>query len=333
MKQLTTNRKLVTRLESRKSQFEALRALWEKSLAQKVRAGDLSSRSADTYKVGVRWFLDWVADKPEAFENITLWRGYLLSDKGYSVNTVKTLANGVRDFVLWGIEQGAIDPKLLSTFGKTRRGAGHQVHLREPLTNKEVLDVLASADSSTDAGKRDAAILAVLAYCGARQSDIVNANLHDLHWNGKRFKLDIIGKGRIEPDESLLILSTHGIEAMKNYLPVRNKIPTKGDDPLFVNMGRLTKRHRMSTRTVRNLVKRYYRKAGVPDNKTTHGMRHAAAINALTNGAPLDKIQQMLRHMDLNTTMIYLRGRQREEHPAEEFISYEGKYDVKKEDK
>ncbi|HQT90421.1 MAG: hypothetical protein B7Z62_07860 [Deltaproteobacteria bacterium 37-65-8] len=322
MKQLTI-RKSISRLESRKAQFEALRLLWEKSLAQKVRAGDLSPRSADTYKVGVRWFLDWVADKPEAFENITLWRGYLLSEKGYSVNTVKTLANGVRDFILWGIEHGAMDPKLLSTFGKSRRGTGHQVHLREPLTNQEVLDVLNSVDPASDIGKRDAAIMAVLAYCGARQSDIVNANLHDLHWNGRRYKLDIIGKGRVEPDESLLILSPGGIESVKRYLTIRNRMKIKGDDPLFVNLGRLAVRPRMSTRTVRALVKKYYRKSGIPDNKTTHGIRHRFALNALEHGAPLDKIQQAMRHMNIETTMIYLRSRQRETNPAESYIDYE----------
>lgn len=325
-----TNRGSVTYVENRKARYEELRRLWEKSLAQKVRAGDLSLRSADTYKVGVRWFLDWVADKPEAFENIMLWRGYLRTDKGYAVNTVKTLSNGVRDFVLWGIEHGGIDPKLLSTFGKSKRGTGHAIHLREPLTNKEVLDVLDAADDSTDTGKRDAAILSVLAYCGARQSDIVNATLHDLHWNGNRYRLAIIGKGRVEPDEVLLILSPRGIESMKEYLRIRNKIKTKGGDPLFVNMGRLSKTSRMSTRTVRHLVKRYYRKAGVPDNKTTHGIRHRFALNALDHGAPLDKIQQAMRHMSIETTMIYLRSRERENNPAESFIDYEEKEEKKK---
>ena len=328
MKQLANRHGLVTREQSRASQFEQLRKAWEKSLDQKVRAGDLSPRSAETYKTGVRWFLDWVSDKPEAFENITLWRGYLLKDKGYSVNTVKTLANGVRDFVTWGIDHEVIDPMILTTFGKTRRGAGRPVHLREPLTNKEVLSVLASADPSTDTGKRDAAILGVLAYCGARQSDIANANLSDLHWNGKRFRLDIIGKGRTVADESLIILQPDAVKAMKEYLAIRERIKTKGDNPLFVNMGPLSKVSRMSTRAIRGMVKKYYRKAGVPEEKTTHGMRHRFALNALEHGAPLENIQQALRHMDLNTTMIYLRGRTREEHPAEEFINYEGGSDA-----
>lgn len=48
-----------------------------------------------------------------------------------------------------------------------------------------------------------------------------------------------------------------------------------------------------------------------------HSLRHLAATIALKHGAPLDKVQPMLRHASIGTTMLYVHSDVNEERITE----------------
>ena len=75
--------------------------------------------------------------------------------------------------------------------------------------------------------------------------------------------------------------------------------------------------------SVRQLVKRCGRKAGVPLT-TTHVLRHSCATHLLQGGADVRQVQKLLGHKDLATTAVYtrvdtggLQGMLRRCHPRE----------------
>jgi integrase len=70
------------------------------------------------------------------------------------------------------------------------------------------------------------------------------------------------------------------------------------------------------------IVKGYFQAAGVHGNKTTHSLHHTAISKAILKGAPVQKVQSMARHKNIDTTMIYYHEVDRLTNPAEDFINY-----------
>lgn len=69
----------------------------------------------------------------------------------------------------------------------------------------------------------------------------------------------------------------------------------------------------MTTRSVSRLVKEHCIAAGINSSRVTaHSLRHTAATLMLKGGTPIPEIQQILRHKDINTTLIYAHMLDRE---------------------
>ena len=101
------------------------------------------------------------------------------------------------------------------------------------LSPEQVAHVLAATDRSTPAGRRDYAILLVLARLGLRAGEVASLELQDIHW--RTGELVIRGKGRIV--EHLPLLAEVG-DALAQYL---RKDPSAGASRrVFLRAIRLT---------------------------------------------------------------------------------------------
>ncbi len=78
--------------------------------------------------------------------------------------------------------------------------------------------------------------------------------------------------------------------------------PARHPRALFLNArsgGRLT------TRSVRRVVRKYVLRAGLNSRITPHSLRHSFATHMLTDGADLRAVQELLGHENLSTTQVY----------------------------
>jgi Site-specific recombinase XerD len=150
---------------------------------------------------------------------------------------------------------------------------------------------------------RDVAILALMAYCGLRVSEICRLNVQD--FDPDSGQIAVLGKGRkwryIPLPDSLVDL----LQAC-----LKERIPPKrpGEQAFFVSrLGR-----RISRRTVQTIAEKTFRafKARFPQYAerplSGHKLRHSFATNLLLTGkVDLRTLQELLGHADISTTQIY----------------------------
>lgn len=147
---------------------------------------------------------------------------------------------------------------------------------------------------------RDNAMLHVFLNCGLRLSELKNLKIDDIDF--KENKFTIIGKGN---KERMNYLNKKTKEALEKYLKIRDKFKNnskKPDNNLFLTFYG----YKMSQSTINKIVKRAYRKANIDENiYTVHTLRHTCATWLYRAGVPIKTIQELLGHVQIDTTEIY----------------------------
>jgi integrase/recombinase XerC len=78
----------------------------------------------------------------------------------------------------------------------------------------------------------------------------------------------------------------------------------------------------MTTRSISRIVKDRLIEAGFDsDRLTAHSLRHTAATLNLLNGGTVEETKQLLRHSNINTTLIYSHALERAKNDSENRIA------------
>jgi site-specific recombinase XerD len=165
----------------------------------------------------------------------------------------------------------------------------------------QVEAVLANCDRTTVAGRRDYAVLLLLARLGLRAGEVAALTLDDIDWRAGVLRVD--GKGG---RHAIMPMPQDAGAAIADY--VRNGRPQSGSRVIF---------HRVETpctpfataTPVILLAGRALRRAGVEGvaRRYSHVFRHSLATGMIRAGASLNEIGQVLRHQSPDTTRIYAK--------------------------
>jgi site-specific recombinase XerD len=166
---------------------------------------------------------------------------------------------------------------------------------------EEVERILACCDLNSPVGRRDHAILLLLARLGLRAGDVVKLHLGDIDWH--RAWICVSGKGR---RQARLPLTQEVGDAIVDYL--HNGRPQTDTDILFIR-SRAPFRAFASHSAISVIVAKAMRRASVicPSGGAAHVLRHSAATSMLRQGASLQDIADILRHRSIKTTEIYAK--------------------------
>lgn len=165
--------------------------------------------------------------------------------------------------------------------------------------------ILRQPDTGTKKGIRNLFYLILMYDTAARNQEILDLKVNDIHVSAKESYVVISGKGR---KTRIVPLMQKTIEHYNNYLRIYHdgKI---SDDLLFyvVQKGR---RQVMSCDNVEKFIKKYGKTARkqnskVPENLHPHLFRHSRAMHLYRGGMPLPLLSEWLGHAQLETTMIY----------------------------
>ncbi|MBT6068452.1 tyrosine-type recombinase/integrase [Candidatus Peregrinibacteria bacterium] len=193
-------------------------------------------------------------------------------------------------------------------------------------------------------------LMIALAYgAGLRVSEVVNLKIRDLDFEkgliyvrnpkGGRDRVTLLPRNLYRDIEDLLWSRRRGLgvsECEKQFFG-RQGLNSKcelgtdfcgqvlGNFYLFCSERKFKPKigGRMSVRTVQQVFKTALKKAGIMKNATFHSLRHSFATHLLENGVDLRKIQTLLGHRDIRTTLVYTKitdhGLQVVKSPFDEF--------------
>jgi integrase/recombinase XerD len=167
------------------------------------------------------------------------------------------------------------------------------------LSPEDIERVLATTDCSTPTGRRDHAILLLLARLGLRAGEVVALELDDIRW--RTGEIVIRGKGRII--DPLPLLSDVG-EALSAYLHKDRGVSASRCVFLRTWAPRVGL---TGPAAVGHIVRRALVRAGVSrDGRgAAHLFRHGLGTRMIRHGASLAEISEVLRHRSPTSTAVY----------------------------
>jgi len=217
---------------------------------------------------------------------------------GLSLKRAQMMTTAFRSFFRFLFQQGRIVTDLAGSV----LGVAHweQATIPKYISSEEVQRVLKACDRGTSIGRRDYAILLLLARLGLRAGEVVALQLDDINW--RTGEILIRGKGM---RHDRMPLPEDVGKAVASYLcRDRPKCRTRR---LFVCM-KAPHRGLAICGTLPTIVRGAIERAKLsPPSKGAHLLRHSLATSMLRSGATMGEIGEVLRHRDANTTAIYAK--------------------------
>jgi site-specific recombinase XerD len=196
-------------------------------------------------------------------------------------------------------QRGAIDRDLAA--GVPSVSDWRLATIPKYLTPEEVERVLETCNRHTRVGRRNHAILLLLARLGLRAGEIIALELDDIRWRAGEI---VVRSSKRLPQDRLPLLAEVGA-ALATYL--RRDRPAHVTRRVFLCM-RAPRRRFAHPSTVSTIVQRALAQAGLsPALKGAHLFRHSLATRMLRQGASLAEIGLVLRHRTQQTTEIYAK--------------------------
>jgi integrase/recombinase XerD len=215
---------------------------------------------------------------------------------GRAVGSAKLIVCALRSLLGWLHVSGQVRVSLAAAVPSV---AGWRLSgLPKGLEPAQLRGLLASCDRRTPTGRRDYAIMLLLARLGLRAGEVARLGLDDIDW--RHGDIAVLGKGNRA--ERLPLPAEVGA-AIAKYLR-RGRPDTAQGRSVFV---RVHAPHRaLTTGGVTMVVFDAAQRAGL-GRMHAHRLRHTAATAMLRAGSPLAEVGQVLRHRSALTTAIYAK--------------------------
>lgn len=251
------------------------------------------------YSLPIRELLNYLGDDPQRYDARSLRQFVLEKNQKCGWATAKRCTTALRMFLRFLIAEGRCASHLdaaIPSLAHWRLSS-----LPRYLQPEEVERVINSCDLTSAVGRRDRAILLLLARLGFRAGDVVRLRLADIDWEDAT--IHVSGKGR---RQTRLPLTQEVGDAIVAYL--QHGRPRTDTEVLFIR-SRAPYRAFASHCAISVIVAKAMRRAGVtcPSRGAAHVLRHSAATSMLRQGASLQDIAAILRHRSTATTEIYAK--------------------------
>ena len=245
---------------------------------------NLSHHTQRAYLAAVTGIARFYNQSPDKMtkEKIEDYLLYLKQDKGNAPNSCYSVLIGLRFFYKYVIENEI--PVTYSIRRTTRK-------LPQVLTMEEIWKIICSTNNF-----KHRLILMTTYSGGLRASETINLKPRNI--DNKTMLIKVKGKG--EKERYTLLSKKLLVELRSYYREYRPKTY------LFPSAFKKKKDQPLSYETIRSVYEDARKKAGVKKGAGIHTLRHSFATHLLEAGYDIRKIQVLMGHARLTTTMIYL---------------------------
>jgi site-specific recombinase XerD len=215
-----------------------------------------------------------------------------------SLKRVQLSASAVRSFLGFLAQEGKVTTNLAASVPTVANW--RLAELPQFLEPAQVEKLLRSCNQKTQTGRRDYAVLLLLARLGLRAGEVVHLTLESINWEAG----EILIRGKSAREDRLPLPPDVG-RALAAYL--KQDRPTCSCRRVFIRM--MAPRQGFSNSVaVCDIVRRALTRAGLhPQQKGAHLLRRSLATKMLRQGVSLAQIGEVLRHQMVQTTQIYAK--------------------------
>jgi len=250
------------------------------------------------YSIQIRELLRRLGTDPGRFNAKGLRQFVLEKSQQCGWATAKTCTTALRMFLRFLIAEGKCVAELIGAIPVL---AHWRLSSLPRYLQPEEVERTISSCGTTPVGRRDHAIILLLARLGLRAGDIVQLRLGDIDWEGAGIQVS----GKVHCQTRLPLTQEIG-DAVVTYL--KDGRPRTDTDVLFIR-ARAPFRAFASHCAISVIVAKAMKRAGVTcqSRGAAHVLRHSVATSMLRQGASLQDIATILRHRSIETTQIYAK--------------------------
>lgn len=261
---------------------------------------ELDRKTLKAYRIDLRQYFEYICvDEPDK-EKIEEYVTHL--HKSYKQKTVKRKIASIKAFYNY-LEETEIIAE--SPFRKIKVKFKETVTLPRIIPREEIEKLLnhmyqclnENDKASRKFMLRDVAVIEVFFATGARVYEISNIRDDSINLNTGLIRL--MGKGGKE--RYVQISNTSILEVLKKYYD-ENEQSIKKSGYFFVN----NRESRYTEQSIRLMLKKHTKQAGIERNITPHMFRHSFATYLIEEGVDVSCVQQILGHSSIKTTQIYI---------------------------
>lgn len=245
----------------------------------------------------MRYFLSNGVERLSEIDNARI-SSYLLTLHGHAKSTIRGELSRLRMFLSYLYLFGYTTENLAERVPEYRLGCSQS--LVKIWESDEIDKVLAVIDRSSPKGKRDFAMISIVAELGVRSKDVRDLKLTDIDWDicSISFVQSKTGKPNTLP------LSEKVGVAIIDYLRVR---PQTDSEYLFVNLNPPYERMESFNSGFQKYVARSGVKVQPEAHHGLHSLRATLATKLLVADVSPDVIFSFLGHTDRNSLSHYIR--------------------------
>jgi integrase/recombinase XerC len=256
-----------------------------------------SPKTLRAYGDDLQQFLAWVEknrvdwDSPTRFArgDIEGFMQYLAAQRMTGVTRVRKLA-AIRKFFTF-LEENSI---LAANPAHTVKGARREEKEPNILYKEQYKALLYEASDNI----RDYAIIQTFLQTGIRLSELVNLRVEDVDLEHRNLT---VRQGKGKKDRQIPLVDAV-LKALRNYLRYRTTQLIIDDDTFFLAKNGTS----MNVSTVKYLVAKYVKKAGIRKKVSVHTLRHTFGAHKADKHMSLATLQELMGHKKKETTLKYI---------------------------
>jgi integrase len=228
---------------------------------------------------------------------------FVVTLAGYQVKTVEQKLCALRSFLKFASAEGLVDAAMLDAVPAVR--STKQARAPSVWDPGEVESILHAIDRGNPCGKRDYAIILLIARLGLRGIDVKRLELGDFDWPANRL---FVTQAKTGHRAQLPLLKEVGWGVI-DY--IRGGRPACDCPQVFLRhtapIGPFSDQDHLH-----QILVKHARAAHVPiSEERRHGMhslRHTLATRLMEDGTPLEEIADILGHQSVRSTGVYLKS-------------------------